>query len=350
MKKLLFIFTALGMVPLAQAQITIDANDLPDAGDTMRFSIASFANNVIDVHQTGTNFSWDFSNLIPNAQGVDEYRTAVQVNPTFALFLGLDAYGHLVHEDVFPFPLPPGVEDPYLFFKKDNSSFRLTGYAITYNGTQIPLAMDDDDEWYFLPLNYGDSDSSTFLLDFDLAGNAIKQEGYRKTDVDGWGTIKTPFFPNPVSCLRVKSYVDEVDTVSIGGTSIGMPRTYVDYKWLVKNEPYPALWVRTEVFAGFETVSFISYRDHYRLINSISNTQPATRELLAYPNPVQGDEVLLELPSHWKEYQITVFDQAGRLVTHQQNNNRINLSGLSQGNYVVRVISGVEQGMVVVVR
>ena len=262
---------------------------------------------------------------------------------------GSGSYGHLVDPLFFPVPLPPMVQNPYFFYTKSNTEFTLEGYGLEFNGTPVPLAFQDADEVLFLPATFGNDDSSTFKLDFSLAGNRVKQEGYRKTVVDGHGTIETPYTTSPVQCLRVRSFVDEIDTIETGGTVIGIPRTYVDYKWLAENEKFPLLWVRTEVVAGSEQIVLISFRDHYRPSLGIASLTPSLTRLEAWPVPATN-EVNISLPTDWKQYLLTVYDLNGRPITTQSNSPVINLEALPAGTYIIRAVSGTESGFTTVTK
>jgi hypothetical protein len=335
MKKLLIIPAFMLFSAAVTAQpITIDANDMPVAGDTLRYSVVAPTGGVVDLTITGANTSWDFSSLTPIMQGVDTYRTAIQQGyPSLG-----NAYGHPMDASAFGVPLPPSVEDPYTFYKKLTSpqSFVLFGYGLKFNGFPVPMEMDDPDDIYFFPLNFNDVDSSNFLLDFSLLTNSIKQEGYRKTTVDGWGTIVTPHFTTPVSCLRVKSFVSEVDTIVMGGPAIPLTRTYYEYKWLAENEHYPVLIVNTILVGSVEGIMSVRFRDHYRASLSVLTPSVPLQVLTVWPNPAK-DAVTIALPMDWKNYTVELFDVQGRLLARQQNNAVINIEVLPAGNYVARI-------------
>jgi hypothetical protein len=163
------------------------------------------------------------------------------------------------------------------------------------------------------------------------------QKGYRKTTVDGWGTIVTPFFSQPVDCIRLRSEIHEIDTISTSipiPFQIGIPRNTVEYKWLAKNEHYPVLWITTTLVAGNETVTAVRYRDYYRpgLLNVANNS--ITSSLIAYPNPSVDGKVTITIPADWKEYTIEVYDMQSRKVLSANNTPSLNMQELSKGNYL----------------
>lgn len=351
MKKLLpLLFFAIPFTSIAQ--VTITESDMPVPGDTLRYSIASPLSTNIDLSDAGTNKVWDFSNLTAIAQKVEEYKTAGQVSNIYGFTFPQGTYGHKTTDTLgaglsgipLPVSLPVTISDIYNFYnKKSNPSrFVTEGYAAKINGLGIPAVYNDADEVYFLPLSYGNYDSSAFYLKLQIPTmGQIAQEGYRKTWVDGWGTITTPYLKTPVNCIRVRSEISEIDSVQISTyPQIGIPRTTVEYKWLVPGKRYPALFVTAVSMLGQEMVTAIKYGDGYNY-NSIQKTKEQTKILKceAYPNPAQ-EVVIFSVPDNESQCFIEVFDMQGKLVASQQNNNRLSIAHLLVANYVARVTVG----------
>lgn len=355
MKRWIPVFLALFVSVSTRAQITVGTADMPVSGDTLRASLASPVLAGIDIVTTGPNTTWDFSALTPIAQSIDTFKTASNIGITYALTYN-GAVGYHLPDTFLNFisgGLPFAVSDIYQFHQTRNSPSRfvLRGFGANLNGFPLPISYSDEDEWYFLPLQYGNDDTSTFKLDFSFSGNGIKQDGTRHTVVDGHGTIVTPFFTTPKDCIRVRSVADEIDSVITTTASFGIPRITVDYKWMVNGEHYPALWVTTNEIAGQEVISQVRYRDRYRQIaNGISTTRGGTHQLKAYPVPATGEAVTIDVPAQWKHFTVELFDAGGRLVRHAINARTLSLSGLSEGMYLARVISGSETGYVSITR
>lgn len=347
MKKLSLTLVVIGLISNSlHAQISIDANDMPVSGDTLRFSTASVITSTINLHDSGANKNWVYTSLVPSTQSVAEYKTATQVSPIYALTISPNAYGFKV-ADSFSVPgisLPVAINDVYNFFSKKTSPSRFVTEAFAAKISGLPTAINysDEDEQYYFPLQYGDSTTSTFKLNMSIPTlGSIKQEGTRTTKVDGWGTITTPFFTTPVNCIRVRSVIDEIDSVQISSLpAMGIPRKTVEYKWLAKGEHFPVLWVTTSIVAGTETVTNIRYRDQYRPLN-VSNTNKQAIAIEAYPNPA-ASEVHILIPASWNTYTVEVFDLTGKLITHQQSSEVVDISMLANGSYIVRVSSGAE--------
>lgn len=335
-----------------EAQITITASDVPASGDTLRSSAADITTS-IDLSTTGANSVWDFSLLEPTSQAIDTYKSALSVSPLLVLSLN-GAYG--LRTDVSGLTgglsLPVSITDFYQFYQKrtNPSKYVGRGYGATISGVTAPLAYGDEDEIYFFPLTFGNNNNSTFSLATTIPSlGDLKIDGTRTTDVDGWGTIVTPFFTTPTQCIRVKSTIDEIDSLVISGTPIGFPRTTIEYKWLVAGSHYPALVVTASSLLGTETVTSIRFKDKYRQLASIPNLQSIAKQLNAYPNP-SNDKIKIDIPSSWQNYLIDVFDMKGTQVLSIVNKSELDLKELSAGKYLVRVISGTSLGLVQVER
>ncbi len=337
------------------AQITITAADMPVAGDILTYSIVA-PGKTIALTDTGAAVAWNFSDLTPASQGVDTYRTALDVNFAYAL-VGLTAYGYRVaNASPIPITLPgaPSIENVYTFFEKKSSPsrYQAKAFAATIAGIPTPINYAQPDVWYFFPLDYLNKDSANFKLNITLPGfGGIKQQGTRLTRVDGWGTITTPYFTTPVNCIRVRSLIREIDSVQFGSfPSIGVPRNSVEYKWLVNGEHYPALWVTTAMGPGGETINSIRYRDNLVPVDTtvkesvVTQVKPNIVTLKAYPNPVVNGTVNIDLPATWHDYTIEIYDVQSRLIATFSNSKQLDVRSLPQGQYLARVVSGNNTG------
>lgn len=349
MKKIYSFFAFLSIVNVCTAQIMITASDMPVSGDTLRYSTTGSVAG-IDITTTGAGTTWDYSSLVAVAQRVDTYKTAVQVNPLYTL-ISPTAYGYKV-ADSFPglgAILPVSVKGIYTFYNKKNSPARFIaeGFAATISGIPTPATYQDEDEIYFFPLDYGvTNDSSSFRLKFNLAAvGSMLQKGYRKTTVDGWGTIVTPFFTNPLNCIRVRSEIHEIDTIETTvpiSFKFGIPRNTVEYKWLANGEHYPALWITTTLNGSTETVTSVRYRDYHREgLLSIAH-DPNVSIFTTYPNPAKT-AVRVKMPKGWKDATFDIYDITGKHVG-SQNTIYIDIADLPNGKYMIVVSANAQTG------
>lgn len=343
MKNCLLAFIIASTIGSAQAQVTITANDMPVNGDTLRYSTTLALGFNINLNDTGANKVWNFDTLTPMLQRVDEYKSALQVNPAYAVLISLTAYGYKVADTLGlgGTPLPVTVTEVYTFFSKKNSPSRFVaeGFGARISGTPVPAVYSNEDEWYYFPLNYGNDDTSDFHLKVQVPSvGSLVQSGDRFTKADAWGTIKTPYFTTAQNCIRVRTEVVAVDSVQVSPLpAIGIPRRTVDYKWLVPGEHYPALWITTTITGSTETITAVRYRDSYRP----SSIQDAAKgntisRLDIYPNPA-NDVMQISIPGNISEYTVEVYDMQGRVLIRVQNTDVINIAELVPGNYLVRL-------------
>lgn len=248
-----------------KSQITITASAMPVAADTIRYSTASPVGVALNINQKGASQSWDYSGLTSNGQGIDDY-IASNKSPYAFYFsnkIGLKT-ADSIGASIVTF------KNIYSFYTKNTSVFRAEGIGYTIQGFPLASMYSDDDEIYSFPLDYGDSDVSTFHFKFTIPTQtsfAFVQAGTRTNIVDGWGSIKTPY-KTYASTLRVKTIVDEVDTVITQFAKIPVPRKQVIYKWLSLSEHMPVLEITgTEVGSNF-TATQIRFRDKYNGLQS----------------------------------------------------------------------------------
>ncbi|MFI5196199.1 MAG: T9SS type A sorting domain-containing protein [Chitinophagales bacterium] len=358
MKHFLSVVAGLLIFQSAHAQIVITASDMPVSGDMLSYSNAPITGTGINPGDSGANMTWNYT-LSPTSQGVDTYKTAYQVNLAYALTIPLSAFGYKVADSIPGLSMIPGgglsVTNIYTFFQETTTPgaeyiAMADGYIVNH---ALPVASKytNPDVWYFFPLTYGNNtDSADYLLHMGLTGtNSIKQAGYRKTRVDGWGTITTPYFTTPVNCIRVRSEIHEIDSITLTAFTFGIPRNTVEYKWLVNGEHYPALWVTSNVTGGTETITTVRYRDTLQGAG-IVNEKLAIYEITAFPNPAANGIVTLGLPADWKTFQVEVFDIQSKQVAAFNNEREINIRSLSAGRYFVRITSGSKVGYAMVTR
>jgi hypothetical protein len=167
--------------------------------------------------------------------------------------------------------------------------------AYTLNDSlPLPFEYNLPDFVYNFPLSYLNTDSCDFqykphhliptgTLPFYYGG-----VGKRINEVDGWGTLITPF--GSFQTLRIRSTIMQTDTLyldsTIGGFSTPRP-TRIEYKWLAAGKKIPVLQIDENIILGAPVVSNVTY------IDSLRSTVPyvgivessSSNELNVYPNP-----------------------------------------------------------------
>lgn len=355
MKNILLTAIALFSLTYINAQsVTITAADMPVSGDTLRSSAVMPAPGLIDLSLTGTVVNWDFSDLEWSSQSVDTYRSAPAIHILYTLSFG-QAYGTAVNASAMTggMPLPMPMSNVYNFYQKrtNPARFVMRGYGAEISSVPTPVVYSDEDELYFFPLQFGNTDTSGFAANITLPTlGDMKIKGRRYTEVDGEGTILTPYFTTPVPCIRIKTIADEVDSIDLGfGIPIGIPRKTIEYKWLTPGEHYPALWVTATEVMGTENITSIRFRDQYRSTLQVKNPK-AVSVLKAFPTPATGSEVAIDVPASWSNYSIQVFDMNGKLIHSVSNTSKLDVSTWACGIYTARVIAGEQTGFVYIVK
>ena len=248
-----------------KAQVSITQQDLASSGDTLRFSTASIIG--VDYDTTGPNRNWNYQDLNPTGQGIDEFKSFIRTPYLFySQFFG--AIG-LKTADTLNFGILT-ITNVHTFYRKRSTSYTAEGTGFTVSG--VPLASDysNSDRVYKLPLNYGDNDADNFRVATSVPGvGTFIQQGTRSTLVDGWGKISTPFAKN-VDCIRVISNVQETDSLVTQFVSFGFPVNRREIKWLSKTEPIPMMEVSGPVIGSLFTPSQVKYRDSFRNIQAPS--------------------------------------------------------------------------------
>lgn len=262
MKRLFTLVLALLAGWAAQAQITINQGDMPVSGDTLRYSVGAVAGVVLPT-STGTGQTWNYGSLVPQSQGVAAYKSAASVNLAYGLLFGLTSYGIKLADTIGVGPVT--ATNVYDFYRRNATSFSAVGRGLTFQGIPLPANYSDNDEIYQFPLQYGDRDSSTFRVQFSVAGQGtLTQQGYRINRVIGSGSLTTPY--GTFNTLLVQVRVEEVD--SLVATALPFPLGFnsstTHLVWLAQGQHYPILDMTLNTATGTPILTDVRYRDVYR--------------------------------------------------------------------------------------
>lgn len=277
------------------SQISITNNNMPNGGDTFRFSIGLIDTTVLQTFSdTGSNLTWDYSNLTPQRQGVAEF-----FNSTNTPYSG-DVKNRLGEKLADTLNIESfSLYDVYEFYKKDSSQ-----YLRDYRGASVPTGIPfiptlrfspqfkDADKVYQFPLNYENQDSSSFDFEFSntFPPAYYSSKGTRLNWVDAWGSITTPF--GTFECIRVRTDIIATDTVSFAGNNVGIESHTREYKWLTDSINYPVFILSGQVIDSIFIPTNAQYRDSVRdvpglfapvaLFRVSSRRIPLNRELTVY--------------------------------------------------------------------
>lgn len=261
MRKVTFFLCTMLFIGQINAQITIDSNDMPSIGESVRTSI-SFDFQSYNFEETGNDHTWDFSELSSNIQRESTFIGVTQTPPVFwPFFLGSANLATEIQElNAFP-ELP--VDGGYQFFQKTAVRYADTGIGLLVGGLPIPLKFNNPDVLYRFPMTVGyvDTTYADLSVGFPDIGH-LEIERERISEVDGWGTLHTPY--GSFETLRIKSMVAEYDSIYIDtlGQGFATNRFYTEYKWLGKGHGLPLLTVTEDPVFG----SSITFIDSLRIM------------------------------------------------------------------------------------
>ncbi len=331
------------------AQITITSSDFASNGDTVRMSLATDPS--IDIISTGANQNWDYSYLsVENQKLVEYFDIAGFPDPLVLLAYG--PFAPVKYQATYTLPsvnLPLdqigpivgiSISDPLAYHRLSNDSLSMVGYSMDIEGTVIPFKSDSIEAYYKFPLNYQDTYEGSGVTNIDLNpfySGAWIQKRYRSSEVDGWGSITTPY--GTFNALRIRHTIDEIDSIQVDlfgnltWISLPIPVNYV-YEWWTNGEKDAILRVNTRSIAGNEVVTGIEFRDMYRSIALVDVIEESSN-LNVYPSPAR-DMLKIEGVAFQTPY--TIYDHSGRLVMSGiLNGTPIDLGALEKGSYVLVV-------------
>jgi Secretion system C-terminal sorting domain len=352
MNKILFIFLSLPV--FCHAQISIGQADMPSAGDTLRVSNTL---TILDPLLTDTNYTWDYAYLKPVSQWLQRFDAPAAFPGILSLLFGTASYGN---KQYTPDSIPgTGIkmEAAYAVYKKSATNLKETGYGLSINSLPVPFAFNPADVIYKFPLAYGNKDSSDSK--FSPVTFGIKppfyygQHIHRVNEVDGWGTLTTPY--GSFQTLRVKSTLAVRDTFadSTGaGFAFSRPLQY-EFKWLMQNGKIPYLQVNAINTNGTPMVTQITYRDSLRdstIQLGIKEQREADFGLLLFPNPASEYVCVQYTLDKREDVKMELLDMTGKKIrslkgsaqnagTHIEIINLRNLN-LSGGSYFICLYAG----------
>ncbi len=238
-----------------QAQITILSSDMPVLADTLRYSTSNSDITSL-INQSGANQTWNASAIIPEFQDIAAFKSAMAINPVFAVSFSNASYG-TAGQQAFNLGVVAATES-FDFYKNSTANYVVNGRGFSIQG--IPLSQTWRDTMFRFPLVYGNTDSNVFVSnEVNAVIATLRHVGKRVNTVDGWGSIITPY--GTFECIRVKSVLKTVDTLktTLIPIPIPIPQNVTEYKWYAKNKKLPILEIDVTSGAGAQTT--VRYRD-----------------------------------------------------------------------------------------
>lgn len=331
-----FLLTMILISPImAMAQITITSADFPANNDVVERVVADTFLQV-DPNPTGTNYTWDYSNLTAMAATADTFLPLSATPPAYTFFF-LGAANRAVAlgggQDFGQFQLADG----YQFYNVTNGGVNDAGFAGSINGIPIPARYDQPDRLFVLPLNFGDDYSSTSAIDISIPNLVDYSRTIdRFTEVDGYGTL---YLPNDTfQVLRTKSTIAQVDSISFQGAPfpLGIPQDITEYKWMAKGQKWPVLTITQINIFGAGITTQVQYKGSVTM--PVGTQQVAASEWQLYPTLLQNGQPLQLKGETTGPLNVRWINVAGQVVANQSTSSAtFQVPNLSAGQYWVQV-------------
>lgn len=346
------IFLSLFLSAQVFSQITINQNDMPDAGNwyikstTLNFSFMDFT-------KTGPDTYWDYSGLSEMGQSVDTFIKVSETPVTYQFI-----FASILDPNKATMASPTAMVDTFLgflpgnslgFYRVEASEYSYLGFGADFMGTPVPIKYSDPEEIFELPLSYGKKGTVTSFFETPVFFSSFFYYASEKNTsyhVDGWGKLKTPY--GEFDALRVKSVSNTVDTFYIDSLSMGYEitrPTEVKYEWLSKNTGIPLLTATAQVAFGDTIVSQLNYQDSLR--NGNPNNTPdlsGFTRTSVYPNPTTRLLFIEITPYEAGDLIYTLYDLNGKQlisgnqkVSHIRHILFLDLQGLKFGEYILNL-------------
>jgi PKD repeat protein len=271
MKKIAFLLLSFVSF-LSFAQTTYLSSDFAAVNDQFIVSHSTtglVGNNFV---QTGTNFNWDYSTLIPSSQETLSYQNPnntgyktiwcffnsyifncnTQFNANFNLATkltdGIQIQGFGLTNLIDHLKLSPTLLEN-----------KMLGASVTIGGNTLPIvaSYQTPDIVYQFPIAFNDNYTNNNAINVDLTSLGVPIQyastGQRTNLVEGWGSLTTPFgtFPN---VLKMKTTLVNTITVTANGVPTQNTVTTVSYKWFDPAYGIPVL-TPNAAFGFFPIVS-----------------------------------------------------------------------------------------------
>lgn len=364
MNKIYILFLlVLSIFVQSQSPITLNSASFPGANDTLRFTNVQ-PGSVGNYTQTGTNFNWDFSNVVSTSSDRRDFKSAINTPYAFYyLSFTNPAYGEKIADTLIGGTGTISITNYYNFYRKQTTPFNAfiaDGVGMSISNIPVASLYSDKDELYHLPMSYPKYDSTTFkfsTLTTTLLPIKYSKAGYRVTKVDGWGTVKTPFGTD--NCLRIITTQYSIDTITINlpfpglpPIKFGTPNFQRSYQWMTTTSKIPYF----EVSGNLINNNFTPTTYRYRGVAIKSPPPPPppppngvgiseiedVSALEIYPNPV-ADKLWIAGKSIAPN-KIEIYDINGKLLSTQHLEQfgevaYFNTNDLSEGLYVAKVYS-----------
>lgn len=355
MKKILLSLIALGTMGIvAKGQISLKQSDFPQAGTTTeRYTIYNTGtlSDSVSIGNGANAESYDFVKLANMATNeTREYNFIAASSSPYAA-------NHTGANIAFIGDMEMDGSDTILigwrFMKVDANSATIIG--VTYEVDTAALINGDPPKgrdiighatysspeiWVNTSFAKSYTTSSVSHTSLTIPGMNLKhsESYYRDIEVDGYGKLKHPNFPNSdIDVLRVKVRLEEWNRDSVMSIETDNNRdTMYSIEYWGLEYGMPIVTVRTS--SSYQDVWEITYSDIQEVHTSVARLNPADFNL--YPNPANGYTTIDFGKALEVDYTLKVYNSLGQMVTGLDvqagtDNVQIDVSTLAKGTYYI---------------
>ncbi|HBF88122.1 MAG TPA: hypothetical protein DDX39_05720 [Bacteroidales bacterium] len=247
---------------------TYISDNYASIGDTVYLTKCEL-NSENNYDTSGSNFTWDFSNVVGQSQDRILFKNPTQTGFTILQYPYIFNSNNvnLASSDGKTIAIG-GIQQTNVnnYLKKTTSSVeqRASSFDLSINGTSLSIknTFTSADVLYKFPINYGNIDSSNAEYSIYIPGNIYFRQTIlkRKNSVDGTGTLITPYGTFS-DVLRMISTVNQSDTIAIAGTGIKYEYNYRELLWFSASKKYPVMIVKQTLIGNSYITDQIQYLD-----------------------------------------------------------------------------------------
>mgnify|MGYP001949680983 FL=1 len=207
------------------------------------------------------------------------------------------------------------------------------------NGLTVPVVTEyaNADTIFTFPFTYQDSGKSYAQWGLDL--NSIGQNIQYKVTydrnwvVEGWGKLITPYQTHH-NVLKVKTTLNQVDSVIFMTTPFGIPRKIVEYTWYDANFGLPIMKAEGIESIGIVTITSVQYYDT-RIVGLSEDSKESIFSV--YPNPTSSILNIVNTNKNVVAYRIV--DIQGKIIITSKISNSINVDSYPSGIYMIQLLN-----------
>lgn len=325
------------------AQVIVNGSNFIQAGSVLNYqtSDASWSADQELININGENAVWNAEDWILDAEDSVVYTSLDEMSGLIEFFFNNESLypehysTHALELGAeildLPIPIPIDISDGRTYFRTDETGYYGTGLSFSFEEFQLATQNELVERIYKFPMHYADIDTSALSFLISLPGlGAYGQYADRYSEVDGQGTLITPFGTYEVLRVRSERYITDTLYVEQFGDGQNIERPLqIDYAWISPQMPGPILEISVVEDAVISARMLVSE-------STISVFNPDKQDLEIYPNPARD---FIEFNSPFAEKAtVEIYDTHSRLVLKiNPIGNRIQLNTLAPGMYVVKI-------------